>query len=256
MELAVLGSGSKGNCSLVKSDSTIIMVDCGFGIRQTESRLADLGLTGADISALLVTHEHSDHIGGAAKFANKYQTPLYMTHGTRQYFDDRQIALTTACHEIYLEQVFDIADIAVMPVPVPHDAKEPCQFVFESDALRFGVLSDIGHISYAVREAYSDCDVLYIECNHDREMLSQGPYPDYLKQRVRGDWGHLSNCQTASFVNSLRGKRLRQLFVGHISEQNNSDECVKAALADIDFLHSKPVLALQHSVQQWVSLAS
>lgn len=253
MEIAVVGSGSKGNCSLIRSGSNILMVDCGFSLKETEQRLLQLGLNGSDISALLITHEHSDHIGGVKRFATKFNTPLYMTHGTKQYFDKREIDLSGQLTEISLEQVFSLEDIKVTPVPVPHDAKEPCQYVFEGHGIKLGLLSDIGHISQTVRKAYSDCDALFIECNHDREMLADGPYPQKLKGRVRGDWGHLSNCQTVEFLARIQ-TGLRHLLIGHISETNNSQDSVKAALAALTDLSCAPVLAPQHDVQQWVSL--
>ena len=250
----MVGSGSKGNCSLIRSAKTVIMVDCGFSLKETELRLRKLGLTGHDVSALLVTHEHSDHIGGVKRFSAKFNTPLYMTHGTKQYFAKKEILLGGDVTEISLEQAFTLEDIQVTPVPVPHDAKEPCQYVFEWQGRKLGLLSDIGHISQTVSKAYSDCDALFIECNHDREMLADGSYPASLKARVRGDWGHLSNCQTVQFLATMQQTELRHLLIGHISEKNNSEACVNAALANLTFLNCEPILAPQHEVQQWVSL--
>lgn len=253
MELAIVGSGSKGNCSLVRHGSTLIMVDCGFTLSATEARLATLGVSAADLTAILVTHEHSDHIAGVAKVANKYSIPLYLTHGTRQYFERKAVKLRSRLVEIVLEQVFIIGDIAVTPVPVPHDAKEPCQFVFECDGRKLGVLSDLGHISAAVETAYSDCDLLFIECNHDRDMLAAGPYPASLKARVIGNWGHLSNCQTAGFLAGLGAKTLRQVVIGHMSEVNNAEAAIKQALSAVEMLDVVH-LAPQHEVQPWLSV--
>lgn len=255
MELAVVGSGSKGNCALIRSGEVVVMVDCGFSLKETELRLARLGLTGEAVSALLVTHEHSDHIGGVKRFAAKYQTPLYMTSGTLQYFVQRDITLGTEVTTVVLEQAFSIGDMRITPVPVPHDAKEPCQYVFHWQGVKLGLLSDIGHISQAVSEAYSDCDALFIECNHDRQMLAAGPYPEQLKRRVLGNWGHLSNCQTVQFLANISGDSLRHLVIGHMSETNNSQAHVNAALADLIDLRCEPILAPQHDVQQWVNLA-
>ena len=255
MELAVVGSGSKGNCALVRSSQTVIMVDCGFSLKETEQRLQKLGLSGADVSALLVTHEHSDHIAGVARFSAKYNTPLYMTHGTQQYFAKRDLVLQAPVNELGLEQVFYIGDIQVTPVPVPHDAKEPCQYIFNASGVTLGLLSDIGHISETVYHAYKACDALFVECNHDREMLANGPYPASLKARVRGDWGHLSNCQTVQFLADIEAASLQHLVIGHISEKNNCESRVRSALAGLEFLACEPILAPQHDVQQWLNMA-
>lgn len=253
MELAIIGSGSKGNCSLVRHGQTLVMIDCGFSLSETEARLATLGVAGNDLSAILVTHEHSDHIAGVAKIANKYALPLYLTHGTKQYFDRKAVKLSCPLVEITLEQPFILGDIVITPVPVPHDAKEPCQFVFECDDQKLGVLSDLGHISAAVEAAFSDCDLLFIECNHDRTMLAEGPYPAALKARVSGNWGHLSNCQTAQFLAGLTAKTLRRVIVGHMSEINNAEAAIKQALSAIDMLDVVH-LAPQHEVQAWLSV--
>ncbi len=255
MQFAVVGSGSKGNCSLVKTATSLVMVDCGFALRETVKRLAELNVQPEQLDAILVTHEHSDHIAGVAKLANKYQIPIYLTHGTQHYFIKKNIKLIAKLNFLQLETPFNIGDLSILPVPVPHDAKEPCQFVFQHQNKKLGVLSDLGHISSTVSDAYQDCDTLFIECNHDKTMLANGPYPAMLKQRVSGAWGHLSNCQTVAFVKSLRDKGLQQLLVGHISEKNNADDLVKQSLLEIDFLNTELILAPQHTVQPWVAVA-
>jgi len=253
MEFAVLGSGSKGNCSLVRSDNALLMVDCGFSVKETEARLTNLGVTPTEVSAILVTHEHSDHIAGVAKFAKKHKTPVYLTHGTEQYFHAKAISLEAIdVTSIQLEQVFHINGVQVTAVPVPHDAKEPCQFIFETPQTSLGMLSDLGHISEIVAKAYSRCRVLYIEFNHCKDMLAAGPYPAMLKRRVGGHWGHLSNCQARAFVDSLRGGPLEKLVVGHISEKNNSEPVVQEALQGLDFLQ-RISLSPQSAVHPWLN---
>lgn len=253
MEFAVLGSGSKGNCSLVRFNDALLMIDCGFSIKETEMRMAKLNVKPAQISAILVTHEHSDHIAGVAKFAKKHQKPIYLTHGTRQYFEHKAISLAGLdVVEIDLEAAFVIGDIQISPVPVPHDAKEPCQFIFDTAQTSLGMLSDLGHVSELVAKAYQRCTCLYIEFNHCHDMLANGPYTEMLKRRVGGRWGHLSNHQARDYVESLRGGPLKHVVIGHISEKNNSDAVVTKEIESLDFLESIS-LSAQRSVQPWIS---
>ena len=200
MRFAYLGSGSKGNSALIESDGTCVMVDCGFSVAETESRLARLGRTAADIDALLVTHEHADHIGGVARIARKHGIPVWMTAGTYSATRDRAFPEPTLfnCHS-----EFSIGAIEVMPMPVPHDAREPCQFVFHDGGHRLGILTDTGHVTRHVLEHLAGCDGLVIECNHDLHMLMRGPYPAAVKRRVAGDLGHLNNDQAAALVGRL-----------------------------------------------------
>ena len=225
---AYLGSGSKGNSALVQAGKTCVMVDCGFSVTATEARLARLGMSADSIDALLVTHEHSDHIGGVARLARRYGMPVWMTAGTYAAAPDREIAdpRLFSCHES-----FAIGDLEVEPMPVPHDAREPCQFVFGDGRRRLGILTDIGHVTRHVEDSLSVCDALVIECNHDLEMLMSGPYPRPLKERVAGHLGHLNNEQASALVKGLDTGRLQHLVAVHISEVNNTRELAVNALA-------------------------
>lgn len=221
MRFASLGSGSGGNATLICCGDTRILVDCGFGLRETERRLARLQVGMDSIQAILVTHEHTDHIKGVGAVARKYRMPVYMTTGTyvsRNYGDIPNL------HLIQSYKPFNVGSLDVQPVAVPHDAREPAQYVFAHGSRRLGVLTDLGSITPHVVEAYNQCDSLIIEANHDPIMLAYGPYPPSLKARVAGPWGHLSNQQAGDFLQQMEVSRLQHLVVGHISRKNNSVE--------------------------------
>ena len=229
MRFASLGSGSRGNATLIQSGSTTIMVDCGFSISETEARLARLGVAPGGIAALLVTHEHSDHASGVARFAARHGIPVRCTAGTR-----------AACLKLGFESAepfdshmrFAVGDLEVTPVTVPHDAREPVQFLFDGGPHRFGLLTDVGSVTPHMRRMFSGCAGLLLECNHDREMLEDGPYPPSLKERVGGPLGHLSNVQAADLLRSLDKQWLQHLAAAHLSDKNNTPELARAALAE------------------------
>ena len=229
MRVASIGSGSKGNGTIVEASEGRVLVDLGFGLKETARRLAKLNLTPLDIDALIVTHEHADHILGVAQFSRKFKVPVYMTLGT---FDHKRLGALEAVYPVNYEQRFKIRGLTVEPVVVPHDAREPCQYVFSEGPCRLGVLTDLGHVSAHVAKCYKECDLLLLECNYDPGMLSRGPYPAALKQRVSGNLGHLSNDQAAGLLTQLNLTRLRHLVVSHISQKNNHPDLAKAALSD------------------------
>jgi phosphoribosyl 1,2-cyclic phosphodiesterase len=228
LRFASLGSGSRGNATLVEAGGTCVMVDCGFSVSETRRRLARLGKNPEDIAALLVTHEHSDHIGGVAAFARRFGVPVWMTAGTSVMHADTDVPSLDwfSGHE-----AFAIGDLHVDPFPVPHDAREPCQFVFGDGAVRLGVLTDTGSITAHIREMLDGCAALLLECNHDAAMLAGGPYPPVLKRRVGGRLGHLSNAQAAGLLAALDTAALRHVVAAHLSDKNNRPELARAALA-------------------------
>lgn len=228
MRFASLGSGSGGNGTLVRWDGGAILLDCGFSAREAELRLARLGFAAADLTAILVTHEHTDHIKGVAPLARRHRLPVYLTQGTWQ---SRDLGQLPDLRLITGYTPFELDGLRVTPVAVPHDAREPAQYVFDSGKLRLGILTDLGSITPHVEEHYQGCDALILEANHDRAMLASGAYPPAVKRRVGGQWGHLSNCQAAGFLARLDTHRLQHLVVAHISHQNNSLALAAAALA-------------------------
>lgn len=251
MRFASLGSGSRGNATVVASNHTLLLVDCGFTLKETERRLGCLGLNGEDIDAILVTHEHGDHIRGVGPLARKYKIPVYMTHGTAQ-FDG--IGRLPRLELISSHRDFTIGDIEVSPVAVPHDAREPCQFLFRKDLQSLGVLTDLGMVTPFVVDQYRRCDALMLECNHDLEMLSTGPYPPSLKRRVGGQWGHLNNRQSANFLASIELQQMQHLVISHISEKNNTAELARVAVESIYSGYGSLLLADQDEGFDWLVL--
>lgn len=225
LRLASLGSGSKGNGTLVRAGDTLILVDCGFTLKETERRLAALGLSPPDLGALLVTHEHGDHVRGAGALARKYKTPLYSSFGTARAVSGRPAGFHKVdWREVRPGRTLRIGDVTVTPVTVPHDALEPCQYRFGWQGRELGVLTDLGSLTPHVLEVYRECDALVLECNHEPDLLANGPYPASLKRRVGGNLGHLSNQQAATLLGHCNVDRLQHLVLSHLSEQNNTPE--------------------------------
>lgn len=230
MRFASLGSGSEGNALIVQHGLTTLMMDCGFGLAETESRLARLGLAAADISAIVVTHEHSDHIGGVARFSRKHKTQVWLTHGTGRHVAPESL-LSDTYHFIDPHEAFTVGDLCVTPYLVPHDASEPVQFVFSDGAARLGVLTDTGTSTAHIEASLTGVDALVLECNHDLDMLMKGSYPAGLKRRVAGRFGHLDNGTAAALLARLDVSRLKHIVAAHLSRQNNRPDLATAALA-------------------------
>ncbi|MGH8801052.1 MAG: MBL fold metallo-hydrolase [Casimicrobiaceae bacterium] len=230
MRFASLGSGSEGNGLIVEADGTAILIDCGFGVRDTGARLARLGVEAASIAAILVTHEHGDHIRGVAPLAARHRIPVWSTFGTLGAAGER-FAGTVRGFGFDSHDAFAIGSLEVRPFPVPHDAREPVQFVIGDGARRLGVLTDLGVSTPHVEASLSGCDALVLECNHDTTMLADGPYPLPLKQRVGGRLGHLDNESAAALLGALDCSRLKHIIAAHLSKQNNTPEKARTALA-------------------------
>ena len=230
MRFSSLGSGSEGNALLVAAGRTHVMMDCGFGLRDTVSRLARLDVAPEQLSGIVVTHEHGDHIGGVAKLARKFGLPVWLTHGTLRS-QTNAFSGITSLHEIGPQHAFAIGSLEIIPYPVPHDATEPVQFVFSDGARKLGVLTDAGSGTPHVEEMLNACDALVLECNHDHDMLMGGPYPYSLKQRVSGRYGHLSNSEAAGILSRLDVSRLQHLVAAHLSRKNNTPELAVQALS-------------------------
>ena len=227
LRFASLGSGSRGNALLVESAQTLVLVDCGLTLKAVEERLGGLGRDPRDIDAVLVTHEHSDHVRGVSAFARRYRTPVRMTAGTAAGSASRALPRleTFNCH-----RRFEIGDLTIEPFPVPHDAREPCQFAFSNGRRRLGVLSDTGHITTHIKSHLAGCDALALEFNHDTEALRAGSYPEHLKQRIASQVGHLNNSQAAALLEHVVDSRLQWVVALHLSEANNSPERVRESL--------------------------
>lgn len=230
MRFASLGSGSRGNALVVEVDETRVLLDCGFGLNETEVRLARLGLAPRDLNAMVVTHEHDDHVGGVARFARRHELPVYLTHGTLMALDGARTALADVTI-IDSHMHFAIGDVEIYPYPVPHDAREPAQFVFGDGSVRLGVLTDTGEATPHIAGMLSGLQALVIECNHDAGMLESGSYPPALKRRIAGRLGHLDNGAAAGLIASLDCSRLRHMVAAHLSQQNNTPDLARTAVA-------------------------
>ncbi len=232
MRFASLGSGSQGNALIVEVGTTRVLVDCGFGLSDATRRLGRLGISPDTLSAIVVTHEHDDHIGGVARFARKHRVPVWVTSGTVRGLEDLFDPDVEVC-SIQGYATFSIGDINVEPFPVPHDAREPAQFVFGDGAHRLGVLTDVGHVTAHIRHCLKDCDAVVLECNHDAEMLRTGDYPEPLKARISSRLGHLDNASAAALLATLDLNRLQHVIAAHLSQANNRPELARGALADV-----------------------
>ncbi|MCU4122326.1 MBL fold metallo-hydrolase [Variovorax sp. N23] len=229
-----LGSGSTGNATLVEATSggrtSRLLVDCGFGLRRLDARLARAGLAASDLDAVFITHEHGDHIGCVHALSRRERLPVWMSEGTW---------LATGGHDfegrLHLARDgadFTVGDLSVHPFTVPHDAREPLQLRCTDGARSLGVLTDLGHVTPYVLAQLVGLDALLLECNHDSEMLAASAYPPFLKLRVGGNYGHLSNAAAAEIARTVHHSGLRHVLAAHLSEQNNRPEIVRRVLAE------------------------
>lgn len=233
MRFACLGSGSKGNAWLIESGATRVMLDCGFGIRDMTARLGGLGLTPADVDAVVLTHEHSDHVRGAWPFARKAGCPVWATHGCAAMLDAEGALARRDLRHVDGHAVFAIGDLEFRPFPVPHDAREPVQYVVGDGARRWGLLTDAGHVTEHMRAMLDGCDAIVLECNHDIDRLRAGGYPAALKARILGRYGHLDNGAAATLLAGIAQDRLQHVVAAHLSEENNTPDLARQALASV-----------------------
>ena len=230
MRFASLGSGSEGNGLVVESGGTRVLIDCGFGVRSATTRLAQLGLEPSSITAILVTHEHSDHVGGVPAFAARHGIPVWATFGTLAAVSERFEGMARV-YGFDSHDRFAIDALEIVPVPVPHDARDPVQYVVGDGAHRVGVLTDLGVSTAHVEVSLSGCDALVLECNHDLDMLENGDYPRPLKKRIAGRLGHLHNEAAADILARIDTSRLVHIIAAHLSQQNNTPELARMALS-------------------------
>ncbi|SAL48940.1 beta-lactamase domain-containing protein [Caballeronia arvi] len=235
MRFASLGSGSEGNALLVEASSgtttTRVLLDCGFSGKEVVRRLERLNCRVEDLDAIVITHEHTDHIGSALTLARKWSIPLHMSWGTARATgaDEADVELNV----LWGDESVAIGDLSVLPYTVPHDAREPLQYVFSDGACRLGVLTDVGVSTPHITNVLTGCDALVLESNHDVEMLAGSRYPPSLKARIGGNHGHLNNEAAAAILASLDRSRLRHLVAAHLSQQNNLPHLAQAALAAV-----------------------
>jgi phosphoribosyl 1,2-cyclic phosphodiesterase len=224
VHLTILGSGSAGNCAYLETDDTRILIDAGFSLRQIRKRLALIGRTPENLSGILVTHEHSDHIAGLAAIAEKLRIPIYcnrLTHDAIQY----QIQARIEPRIFNTGNSFELGSVTVETFSVPHDAQDPVGYLLRTPAGNIGILTDLGHVNGMVLDRVRAANVLLLESNHDIKMLQDCPYrPWSLKQRILGRHGHLSNEAAADTAEALMTAELRHLYLGHLSGECNRPE--------------------------------
>jgi phosphoribosyl 1,2-cyclic phosphodiesterase len=249
--IASLGSGSRGNGTVVEIGGEVVLVDCGFTVKQAEKRLARVGLKTADLSAILVTHEHSDHAGGVGALAYKYGVPVFASYGTIEASGRGGSPLIG--HPIDVHDPFTIGSVTVQPVVVPHDAREPTQFVLRHGDDSVGILSDLGCVTPFVIEQYRELDAILMESNYDQEMLVRGRYPERVKRRIASELGHLSNEQSASFLDSIAHPGLH-VVIGHVSEENNHPDLLQETFMGMEERVSTLRFATQDEGVGWLEL--
>lgn len=228
-KVCILASGSAGNATLVSTENTRILVDAGLSKRETTKRLAAIGETPEKLDAILVSHEHSDHVSGLVTLAKSYSIPVYMTRLTAPAIDwgEYQPRLET----FQAGSRFSIGDICIDSFTVPHDAADPVGFCFRANGIKAGIATDLGYLPDSIKVHLTGADLLLLESNHDLQMLRVGPYPWSVKQRVMGRNGHLSNEVASDFIRTGLDTRTSTLVLGHISEQNNHPAIVQQAAA-------------------------
>jgi phosphoribosyl 1,2-cyclic phosphodiesterase len=243
LRFSSLASGSSGNATLVEAWSrdherpTRLLVDCGLTLRRLKAALAERGCTPSDLDAVFVTHEHSDHLGGVLALQRRHGTPVWTSAGTwaaamARAGDSRGNAglYDATAHIAAHGQSITIGALELLPFAVPHDATEPLQLVCRAGDARLGIVTDLGEPNDAVARALQGCDALLLECNHDRTMLVEGPYPVWLQRRIGGVRGHLANEQSAALLAACRHDGLRHVVAAHLSRHNNEPARALAAL--------------------------
>jgi phosphoribosyl 1,2-cyclic phosphodiesterase len=265
VRVSVLASGSRGNTAIVESSSARILVDAGISCRETFKRLKSLGRDPCEISAILITHEHCDHIYGLATLAKKLKVPVFMTGATHQAWKRSVRGQSGEAPQIEKLEVFSagrsfqVADITVTPFTVPHDAADPVGFTFRAEGTKIAIATDLGYMPASVCDHLRRCDVLIVEANHDLEMLRAGSYPWSVKQRVMSRVGHLSNESLAQFFAKHYDGGASYIVLAHISEQNNHPQIALRAAQDAlgpqqTLLNNRLMLAVQDSPMETIQL--
>ena len=230
MKFCSLGSGSSGNSYVINNNKTTILVDCGFSILELESRMLQKQINPLEISAIFLTHEHDDHSKGVFSFAEKFNKPIYLTYGTLKMCQKKiKKSYKIIFNLFYPLDIINFDDLKIYAIPVPHDAREPVQFKFESEKTSLAIISDLGFGNKKLVNSIQHINALILESNHDENLLYQSRYPKNLKDRIRGNYGHLSNEESLEILKKINLHNLKWLGAAHLSKENNSPGLVKAA---------------------------
>lgn len=251
-----LGSGSAGNATLIEAMGTRpvrVMVDCGLGIKHLLHRLGKAGLQPEDIDAVFITHEHGDHIGCALSLSLRYQIPVWMSQGTHAAIGSPDFkGLLRLARD---GDAIDLGGLQLVPFTVPHDAREPLQLTCTDGAAKLGILTDLGHATAHVLAHLRACDALLLECNHDTGMLAQSAYPEFLKRRVGGQYGHLSNTAAAEIARRVMHQGLKHLVAAHLSAQNNRPALVQSLMSEaLGCAENDIVIAAPDNGTDWLQI--
>jgi phosphoribosyl 1,2-cyclic phosphodiesterase len=235
MELTILASGSKGNCAYLRGERGALLIDAGLSAREALRRLSCAGGDASRIEAILVTHEHTDHLRGAEVLARNLGVPIYATGGTLEAFCKKHGSTSVPVRRCRSGEPFSLGDFIIEPFATSHDAREPCGFCVTEGDLRIGCCTDTGVITSCIMDTLLSCDAVLLESNHCPDMLQNGPYPEYLKSRIRSKRGHLSNSDAAACLRDLAGN-IHMAMLAHLSEINNSYErALTSALGGLGF---------------------
>lgn len=236
LKFATIASSSSGNCVYIGTEYTNILIDAGLSGKKIEEALKDLELTGQDIDAVFVTHEHIDHVDGVGVLARRYNIPIYATEGTWANMPSKVKAETIRDdfkRNVYADENMVFNDLLIRPFDIPHDAEQPVGYSVMTDNDKITVATDIGHISDTIKENVKGSSILLLESNHDLDMLKNGSYAYNLKQRILSDYGHLSNDNAGKFLSDYADSRLKYVFLGHLSKENNTPRVAFDTVKDI-----------------------
>lgn len=258
VKLTILGSGSSGNCTYVETDEARVLIDAGFSLRQIRQRLATIGRAPENLSAIFVTHEHSDHITGLAGLADKLRIPVYCNRATMEEIQ-RILGVQAEFRLFVTGGTFEVGDITVETFAIPHDAQDPVGFLLRAPTANLGFATDLGHVTRLVAERIRHAHALVLESNHDVKMLQECPRrPWSLKQRILGRHGHLSNEAAADCAADIMTDRLCHLYLGHLSRECNKPELAQRVmqkrLSEIGAAHVRLELTAQNAPCQTLTL--
>ena len=249
MRFASLSSGSDGNCSYIGTENAHVLIDCGVGIRTIEAGLKALSLSLKDIDAIFLTHEHIDHIKALGSILRKQEIPVYASLGTLQgtlLCKSLKDFPKELLNPILTDRKFSIKDLDLFPFSIHHDTREPLAYRAESGEKHCAIATDLGSYDEYTIKHLKDTDVLLLEANHDIEMLEKGPYPLELKRRILSDFGHLSNESSATLLERVAGSKLRQVFLGHLSKENNTPKLALQSIREKLSEKDLPITVAKH----------